>query len=239
MLNSALVTFDAGVSTCSSDASPMVAQFRSRLQKALNNDVTELFQKQRQQLTTSTINRFKGQLLKVMGRGGTVAEWQHEGLRRNAEKHFDAAIGLLMVDGVGDQTRVQLTTSFGKQLTELTAKFLESPPMQLQAIAAMRRKTGKAPKPPRGIRAGVGLVGALRNQFGVRRRSPACKRSPRRPPSSPQVRCVTNSAAVRATCRRTQATWTVSTRCTSCTPTTARSRTRVAWSRRPSAGSPR
>ena len=237
MLNSALVTFDAGVSTCSSDASPMVAQFRSRLQKALNNDVTELFQKQRQQLTTSTINRFKGQLLKVMGRGGTVAEWQHEGLRRNAEKHFDAAIGLLMVDGVGDQTRVQLTTSFGKQLTELTAKFLESPPMQLQAIAAMRRKTGKAPKPPRGIRAGVGLVGALRNQFGGGPQHASAHHGA--PPSSPQVRCVTNSAAVRATCRRTQATWTVSTRCTSCTPTTARSRTRVARSRRPSAGSPR
>ena len=38
--------------------------------------------------------------------------------------------------------------------------------MQLQAISAMRRRMGKALKPPRGIRAGVGLVGALRNQFG-------------------------------------------------------------------------
>ena len=43
---------------------------------------------------------------------------------------------------------------------------LESPPMQLQAIAAMRRKTGKAQKPPRGIRAGLGLTGAVRSAFG-------------------------------------------------------------------------
>ena len=37
--------------------------------------------------------------------------------------------------------------------------------MQLQAIGAMRRKTGKGQKPPRGIRAGVGLVGALRGTW--------------------------------------------------------------------------
>ena len=100
----------------------------------------ELLSKQHRQLTTSTINRFKAQLLSVQGRGGTVAEWQQEGLRKNAEKHFDAAVGQLMVDGIGDSSRAQLTSAFGKQLTELTAKFVESPPMQLQAIGAMRRE---------------------------------------------------------------------------------------------------
>ena len=59
-----------------------------------------------------------------------------------------------------------MTTQFGKQLTEITQKFIDSPPMQLQAIAAMRRKTGRGMKPPRGIRAGVGVVGALRSTFG-------------------------------------------------------------------------
>ena len=53
-----------------------------------------------------------------------------------------------------------------KQLTETAQKFLESPPMQLQAIAAMRRETGKGQKPPRGIRAGLGLTGAVRSAFG-------------------------------------------------------------------------
>ena len=71
-----------------------------------------------------------------------------------------------MVDGVGEQTRAQLTAAFGKQLTEVTAKFLDSPPMQLQAISAMRRRTGKGQKQPRGIRAGIGLTGAIRNAFG-------------------------------------------------------------------------
>jgi len=166
LLTSALAAFDAGVSTCSATSSAMISQRRTRLSKALQNDIQELFAKQHRQLTTATVNRFKAQLLKVMGRGGTVAEWQQEGLRRNAEKQFDAAVGQLLVDGVGDQTRAQLTSSFGKQLTEITAKFLDSPPMQLQAISAMRRRTGKAQKPPRGVRAGVGLVGALRNTFG-------------------------------------------------------------------------
>jgi len=38
--------------------------------------------------------------------------------------------------------------------------------MQLQALAAMKRKTGKGQKPPRGIRAGVGLVGAIHSMYG-------------------------------------------------------------------------
>jgi len=75
-------------------------------------------------------------------------------------------IGGLLVDGVIEQTRAQLTSAFGKQLTELTAKYLDSPPMQLQAIGAMRRRTGKGQKPPRGIQAGLGLVGAVRSSFG-------------------------------------------------------------------------
>jgi len=165
-LDNALTSFDAGVSTCSAASAPMVAQRRARLAKALQNDNAELFLKQQRQLSTSTISKYKSQLVKVMGRGGTVQEWQQEALRRNAEKHYDAEIGQLLVDGVIEQTRAQLTNAFGKQLTELTAKFLDSPPMQLQAIGAMRRRTGKGQKPPRGIQAGLGLVGAVRSSYG-------------------------------------------------------------------------
>jgi len=166
MMASALAAFDAGVSSCSAASAAMLAQRRARLQKALQNDVSELFSKQHRQLTVATINKYKEQLVSVMSRGGSVADWQQEGLRRNAEKRFDGWVGQLLVPGVGEVTRAQLTTSFGKQLTELTQKFLESPPMQLQAIAAMRRRTGKAQKPPRGIRAGLGLVGAVRSTLG-------------------------------------------------------------------------
>lgn len=166
MLESAMATFDAGVSECSGASAGMIAQRRSRLQKALQNDVAELLSKQHRQLTVRTVNKYKSQLVSVMGRSGAVADWQQEGLRRNAEKEFDAAIGGLIVDGLGDATRAQMTTQFGKQLTEITQKFIDSPPMQLQAIAAMRRKTGRGMKPPRGIRAGVGVVGALRSTFG-------------------------------------------------------------------------
>ena len=71
-----------------------------------------------------------------------------------------------LVPGLGGLTRPQLTTAFGKQLTELSSKFIESPPMQLQAIGAMRRRTNKGMKGPRGVRAGLGLVGAVRSQAG-------------------------------------------------------------------------
>ena len=166
VLEGAMATFDAGVSECSAASASMIAQRRSRLQKALQNDVQELLAKQHRQLTVSTINKYKSQMLSVMARSGNVADWQQEGLRRNAEKQFDAAVSQLVVPGLGDATRAQMTTQFGKQLTEITQKFLDSPPMQLQAIGAMRRKSGKGQKPPRGIRAGVGLVGALRSTFG-------------------------------------------------------------------------
>ena len=165
-MSGALASFDAGISSCSAASAAMLAQRRARLAKALQNDVSELFSKQHRQLTVSTIGRLKSQLLRVQSRGGSVAEWQQESLRRNAEKHFDAAVSQLMVAGIGEATRAQLTTQFGKQLTEVTQKFLESPAMQLQAIAAMRRRTGKGQKPPRGIRAGLGLTGAIRSAFG-------------------------------------------------------------------------
>ena len=163
VLSDALATFDAGASSCSAGSAAMLAQRRARLAKALQNDIAELFSKQHRQLTLSTLARFKAQMMRVQSRSGAVAEWQQEGLRRSAEKHFDLAVGSLMVAGVVDQTRAQLVSQFGKQLTEVGQKFVESPPMQLQAIAAMRRKTGKAQKPPRGIRAGVGLTGAVRS----------------------------------------------------------------------------
>jgi len=166
VLENSLASFDAGVSACSAGSGAMLAQRRARLAKALQNDVAELFLKQQRQLTTSTIAKFKGQLVKVMSRSGNVAEWQQEALRRNAEKHYDAVIGQLLVEGLVEQSRPQMTTAFGKQLTEITAKYVESPPMQLQAIGAMRRRTGKGQKPPRGVQAGVGLVGAVRSTFG-------------------------------------------------------------------------
>jgi len=166
MLNASLALFDAGVADCSAATSAMLAQRRTRLHKALLSDVQELFSKQHRLLTTSTMGRFKGQLLKVVQRSGAPQQWQQDGLRRNAEKHFDAVLASLMVPGIGGPSRQQLNTAFGQQLTDQTSKYLESPPMQLSAMNAMRRRTGKGQKPPRGVRVGVGLVGAMRSKIG-------------------------------------------------------------------------
>ena len=76
------------------------------------------------------------------------------------------ALSKLIVPALGGATRQQLNTAFGTQLTEQTQKYLESPPMQLEAMNAMRRRTGKGQKPPRGVRAGVGLVGAMHAKSG-------------------------------------------------------------------------
>jgi len=136
------------------------------LQKALQADVQELFTKQHRLLTLTTIAQFKDQLLKVVSRSGAPQQWQQDGLRRNSEKQFDAALAALLIPSLGGPTRQQLNTAFGQQLTEQTSKYLESPPMQIQAMNAMRRRTGKGQKPPRGMRVGLGVVGAARSKIG-------------------------------------------------------------------------
>jgi len=165
-LNASLAMFDVGVADCSVSSEAMLSQRRSRLQKALQADVQELFSKQHRLLTLTTLNHFKAQLLKVVSRSGVPQQWQQDSLRRSAEKQFDAALSALLVPSLGGPTRQQLNTAFGQQLTEQTSKYLESPPMQLQAMNAMRRRTGKAQKPPRGMRVGLGVVGAARSKIG-------------------------------------------------------------------------
>jgi len=128
--------------------------------------VQELFNKQHRLLTLQTINDFKGALLKVVSRSGQPQQWQQDSLRKHAEKRFDAVLAALLVPELSGPSRQQLNTAFGTQLTEQTSKFLESPPMQVQAMNAMRRRVGKGQKPPRGVRVGVGLVGALRSKAG-------------------------------------------------------------------------
>lgn len=132
----------------------------------LSNDVQELYAKQHRVLTIRTINQFKQQLLKVAGRSGSVQQWQQESIRANAEKRFDADLANLMVDGLAGPSRQQLTTAFGQQLTDVAGKLMQSSAMQLQAIAAMGRRVRKAGKPPRGIRYGLGIVGAARSKIG-------------------------------------------------------------------------
>ena len=72
----------------------------------------------------------------------------------------------LTVPNLAVPSRAQLVTAFGKQLTSATSKFVEGPGMQLEALGAMRRKTGKGQKPPRGVQFGLGLTGAVRSTMG-------------------------------------------------------------------------
>ncbi|KAL1521711.1 hypothetical protein AB1Y20_021366 [Prymnesium parvum] len=166
MLSASLTAFDAGVADCSATSDAMLSQRRARLQKALMADLQELFSKQHRTLTMSTINRYKAKLLQVVSRSGFPQQWQQDSLRRSAEKHFDEVLSSLMVEELGGPTRSQLNSAFSKQLTEQASKYIESPPMQIQAMHAMRRRTGKGQKPPRGMRVGVGLVGAVHSKTG-------------------------------------------------------------------------
>ena len=92
-----------------------------------------------------------------------------------------SAIQVSHVPGVG----AQLVDSFSKQLIDVGAKYVDSAPMQLQAhlpppppllvpcfprcapaLGGLRRRTANMGKSPRGIRTGVGLVGAARPKWG-------------------------------------------------------------------------
>mmetsp|Transcript_144539 Transcript_144539/g.277311 ORF Transcript_144539/g.277311 Transcript_144539/m.277311 type:complete len:600 (-) Transcript_144539:239-2038(-) len=160
MLSSILTTFDFEASKCLVASKEMLEQRRAQLVKALERDRQELFVKQHRYLTSAGVADFKAQLLKVCGRGGKIEDWQMESLSRKAVKDFDAKIRNL----ADDETRGQLVMAFSKKVTELGSELKESPCMQLQALGAMKRQT-KGRKPPRGIRAGLALVGAIRNEF--------------------------------------------------------------------------
>jgi len=164
MLDDSLGSFARA--TADAGGSGLVAARSTRLRKALHNDVNTLFAKQHKLLTTQQTRRYKKQLLKVVGRSGRLENWQREGLQRSCEKSFDAGLSSIFVEGLNGPTKQQLLDAFSKQLTAAATAFQESPAMQLQAITAVRRRTGKAQKPPRGIHFGLGLVGACHSKIG-------------------------------------------------------------------------
>jgi len=138
----------------------------TKLRKALTNDVSALFAKQHKLLATAQLARYKARLLKVVARSGKLEPWQTESQLRACEKAFDAGVGDIFVPALNGPTKAQLNEAFTKQLTAAATAFKESPAMQLQAIGSMRRRTGKPQKQPRGVRMGVGLVGAVHSKMG-------------------------------------------------------------------------
>ena len=147
-------------------ASALVAARGGKLRKALANDISSLFAKQHKLLAQQQLARYKKQLLKVVSRGGKLEEWQREGLQRACEKSFDAALASLYVPRLLGPSQQQLLDAFGKQLTSAATALQESPAMQLTTITAMRRRTAKPPKNPRGVRVGLGVVGACHSKIG-------------------------------------------------------------------------
>ena len=87
-------------------------------------------------------------------------------MQRACEKSFDAGLASLYVPRLLGPSKQQLLDAFGKQLTTAATALQESPAMQLTAITAMRRRTAKPPKTPRGVRVGLGVVGACHSKIG-------------------------------------------------------------------------
>ena len=87
-------------------------------------------------------------------------------MQRACEKSFDAGLASLYVPRLLGPSKQQLLDAFGKQLTTAATALQESPAMQLTAITAMRRRTAKPPKNPRGVRVGLGVVGACHSKIG-------------------------------------------------------------------------
>ena len=158
--------FEAAVADAPGAYSPLVAQRGAKLRKAVQNDVSALFAKQHKLLATQQLQLYKARLLRVVSRSGKLEAWQREGLQRECEKGFDGGLSGLFVGGLNGPTKQQLVDAFGKQLLAAATAFQESPALQLQAIAAVRRRTGKQQKQPRGFNVGLGLVGACHSKVG-------------------------------------------------------------------------
>lgn len=166
LLTKAAAVYDNRVIDCSPVSVDLVSRQRERMLKSVQTEARELFVKQHRLLTLETLGMYKNQMLKVMARAGTAEQFVQDRLRRNAEKVFDARVAGLIVAALDGPTRSELTEAFSKQLTQVATKFVDSPAMQLQALGAMRRRVSKGGKPPTGINYGLGLVGALRTQWG-------------------------------------------------------------------------
>jgi len=165
LLDGSLAAFEAATVDVVG-ASALVAARGGKLRKALANDISSLFAKQHKLLAQQQLTRYKKQLLKVVARGGKLEEWQREGLQRQCEKSFDAALASLYVPRLLGPSQQQLLDAFGKQLTSAATALQESPAMQLTTITAMRRRTAKPQKNPRGVRVGLGVVGACHSKIG-------------------------------------------------------------------------
>eukprot|EP00967_Tisochrysis_lutea_P112252 scaffold177097_cov27-Tisochrysis_lutea.AAC.1 len=166
IINETLISFDAAVADVGASSAELVARRRERLLKAVQGDVKELFNKQQRSLARSCSKRFERQLLGVQERAGTVAAYQLERLRKNAERAYDAQVESLIVPGLGGPTRQQLTQAFSAQLTTFATKFVDSPAMQLKSLGATRRRVSRPYKPPRGLRWGLALTSAVRPKWG-------------------------------------------------------------------------
>jgi len=164
LIEEAAATMDA-VEPSSDAGAKLLSARKEELSAQLQEDVRDLFRKQHRQLTAAVTEKYKSQLLRVMGRAGAVGEWQLEALRKTAERRFDAACSELLVEGVVDATRAQLTTAFSSHLTKVTGDYLNAPAMQLEKLGAMSRASSASQKPPRGIRTGLGLVLSMKNQM--------------------------------------------------------------------------
>lgn len=166
LLNGTLAHYDDAVADVSGITAELVARRRAILSKQLQADVKELFSKQQRSLARSVCKRYERQLLAVMERAGNVAQYQRDRLRKNAERAYDAQVASLIVPSLGGPTRAQLTQSFSAQLTAFADRLVESPSMQLQALGATRRRVSKPAKPPKGLRWGLALTGAMRTKWG-------------------------------------------------------------------------
>lgn len=160
LLSSAMDKFDTV--TLAHAGSPARTKKRAELHDTLAARLRGLFHKQILGLQNTALTKYKEMLLLAVssGGGGLTDEAQADALRR-VDEWFSRKAEELLVPSLRMSFR-PARLEVHNVLSDYTAKFKDSPTVQLQAMRRLERQASRPPSKPRNVSVGLGLTGAVR-----------------------------------------------------------------------------
>lgn len=160
LLSSAMDKFDSA--TLAHAGSPARTKKRTELHDTLAGRLRALFHKQILGLQNAALTKYKELLLSaVSSGGGGVTEEVQQGALRRVDEWFSRKAEELLVPSLRMSFRPS-RLEVHNVLSDYTAKFKDSPTVQLQAMRRLERQASRPPSKPRNVSVGLGLTGAVR-----------------------------------------------------------------------------
>lgn len=160
LLSSAMDKFDTA--TLAHAGSPARTKKRAELHDTLAARLRGLFHKQILGLQNTALTKYKELLLSaVSSGGGGVTDEAQAGALRRVDEWFSRKAEELLVPSLRMSFR-PARLEVHNVLSDYTAKFKDSPTVQLQAMRRLERQASRPPSKPRNVSVGLGLTGAVR-----------------------------------------------------------------------------